>query len=205
MLTITQKEDGQKLALPMVRVDMATSENMVLDEQSYREAVETLLRLRSDKTISNSMPSHAAVLFEVFLKRAQQQVRVFCRNLSNEVWGNPAVVEAAKNALQRGINLSILIQEDSPDSGPFAELLNDNRTDPHLRFYTMEGENLRNAPVNFAVMDETAFRFEKDRKECKAFAVMFSPNLASSLSRQFDAIFRETSLIKAPAHFAPGI
>src|SRR5438105_3703709 len=94
-----------------------------VDLVSYREAVEALMRLQSGEVIANSIPLHAAIIFEVFFKHAKDHVRIFCKNLNNQVFGKDFVVNSAREAVLRGVQIWILIQDSQPQDGPFMNLI----------------------------------------------------------------------------------
>lgn len=195
MLTSEQHAAGKE----HMKIEFVSSADAVLDETNYREAVETLMRLRSDKAIGNSLPSHAAILFEAFFRNAQGRVRIFCQNLNNHVFGINGVVESATIALNRkNVGIDILIQDATPDSGPFLKFLQENRTNPLLRLRRVDKETTRSAPINFSIMDNEALRYEKDREKVKAFAIMFAPNLAGLLIEKYEKMFAASTPLQIP-------
>ena len=155
------------------------------DLAMYREGVEKLFQLRIDQEISNSFPGHAAVLFEQFFKNAQHQVRIFCRNLSASVFGSDFLVQAASAAIKRGVTVEILLQEKAPQASAFVELL---KMCPSARVAVANSVSVREAVVNFSVMDQRAYRFEKDRERVQATANMFDPRIASLLVQKFEEL-----------------
>src|SRR5437899_3306544 len=100
MITMDREVSGEETATGVDYLMSTPSLDTELEWKDYREAVETLLRLASGKVISNSLPSHAAILYEVFFKHAKNQIRIFCRNLADEVFGRQTVVDAAADALE---------------------------------------------------------------------------------------------------------
>jgi hypothetical protein len=152
--------------------------------ENYRRGVMTLMELKSGKLITNSEPSHAAILFEVFFNTANEQVRILCKNLSRNVFGNHLVYAAAQSAVKRGVKLAVLIQDEVPEKSDFSDWLQ-NSKDQKISFRRASGR-IRNASVNYAVMDSTAFRFEEDRGKCSAVASMHKPELATFLAQKFD-------------------
>ena len=150
------------------------------DALRYREGVETLLRLKSEKTISNSLPAHAAVLFEVFFKNAEDQVRIFCKNLDKEVFDDPSLLESAKWALFHGRQINIIVQEE-PQESEFRGMLEHAKIPIHRADKAMTDQR-----VNFAVMDRTALRVEPNNEECRASAVMHCPDKAGAWAHYFD-------------------
>jgi len=190
MVELLEKDNGKEVA---IGVEDMTFANAIFDDQNYRDAVETLMQLRSDKPIGNSQPLHAAILFEAFFKNAKKRVCIFCKNLNDNIFGNAFVREAAELALlQNKIIIDIIIQEEAPDAGLFAQFLENNKSNSLLRVRKVQKEKTRNAPVNFCVMDDHALRFEKDHNNVKAFAIMYSPALASMLLEKFEKLSKET-------------
>jgi hypothetical protein len=150
----------------------------------YREGVETLLNVRSDKPISNSEPAHAAILFEVFFKHAKDHVRIFCNKLSREVFDSPELIHEAREAInKRNVKVSVLVQQDEPEESDFLTLLREAGIGI-LRASSAVKDSL----FNFAVMDTTAVRIEPDRRVRKAQARMYAPQLAASLAKTFDTL-----------------
>ena len=82
-----------------IMIENESSEDLV----QYREGVEKLYELGSDRVISNSQSDHAAILFSVFFKHAKQHVRIFCHKLSNKVFGNQSVVQGSQGLKAKGL------------------------------------------------------------------------------------------------------
>lgn len=154
------------------------------DLARYREGVETLLKMKSSQPISNSEPAHAAILFEVFFKHAKQKVRIFCQKLSENIYGRPEVVEAARRALERNVEIDVVIQDDKPEESDFLKLLRARGVDVCIA----KDEKVKTSKYNFAVMDKEAVRIEPDRDHCTAQARLYAPTTAASLSETFDRI-----------------
>jgi hypothetical protein len=155
----------------------------------YREGVETLMRLKSASPISNGEPAHAAILFEIFFKNAENHVRIFCQRLSQRVFGSASLIEAAKWALDRGTKISVIYQKEMPEHGQLLEELRKSGS-----VVVRAPEEARGWELNFATMDDQAYRIERDREECKAQAVMNDPDMSKKLVRKFDELVLETKL-----------
>jgi hypothetical protein len=149
----------------------------------YREGVASLLEAHANKMINNGLPEHAAVLFEQFFKNAQEQVCIFCKNLAAPVFGRQFVVDAAREALGRGIRIEILLQDSQPEQSSFTDLL--RKAPSGVTITTAQSEVAKTFKVNFAVMDLRAYRFEEDRERFKATANMFDPCIAAKLFQKF--------------------
>lgn len=146
----------------------------------------------SSKVVSNGMPQHAAVLFEVFFKNAKQSMKIFCHHLDQEVFENPRVIEAAADAVKRGVALDIIVQHE-PKSPKFIQRLTALDAKESIRMeLIMDGAKtsslISSIPQNFAVMDNRAYRLERDSSEMKATASMNAPQLAGSLVDLFNLL-----------------
>jgi hypothetical protein len=174
---------------PIQDSDLAIAPEKVEDLVLYREGVETLMRLRSARIISNAQPDHAAILFEVFFSNAKQHVRIFCKKLSRNVFGSPQLIEAAKWALHRGVKISVVIQDEHPEDSEFVKML----IASHTKIFRATG-TARDSAFNFSVMDEESFRIEPDRDKCVASASMYHPESAKTLVRLFETIMTSASI-----------
>src|SRR5437588_78076 len=110
--------------------------------EEYQRGVETLMGLKSSKMISNSEPAHAAILFNVFFKSAKQKVRIFCKNLNKEVFGNDFILKAAKAAVERGVKIQILIQDATPDQSLFSDWI---KSEPRVQLIASKSEGIKNS------------------------------------------------------------
>lgn len=156
--------------------------------KNYRDGVEKLFELDSEKIISNSMPEHAAILFEAFFKHAKKQVLIVCRHLHADVFGKDFVIDAAKRALARGVSLWIVTQEEDFQAKDFVAAIRTVKSNGNVRLEHAPTEKGRSLPFNFAVMDDKAFRFESDREICKAEASMNCPEIAKRLIQIFQEL-----------------
>jgi hypothetical protein len=155
--------------------------------KDYRDGVRKLFELNSPKIISNSMPGHAAILFEAFFDYAQDHVLILCRHLNAEVFDREFVVDAAKRALNRNVLVSILTQEE-PQAKRFVDAIEPLKLTKKYSLERAATEKGQSLPFNFAVMDERAFRFEGDRGEVQAEASMNCPQVATRLVKMFEEL-----------------
>lgn len=152
------------------------------DLNAYRDAVLRMIEIDGDQPISNGMPEHAAILYECFFAKAQKEVKIFCENLKNSVFGKSEVVENARLAMRRGVEFKILTRK-QPEDGPFFVLA-------HSVVGTLRllGERVP-ANSNFAVVDGKRYRFEPDPTVYRAVACMNAPEISKKLSEFFDLLF----------------
>ena len=167
------------------RMKMQEKTNALQEEiERYRRIIKAGFDYKLTKLIDNGMPEHAAVLYEQFFVNAEDIVRIFCKNLSKQVFEFPFVVDAARRAIKKGVTIDILLQDENPERSCFSLLLQDYGIKPlHIT-----EEELRITPANFSVMDRRAFRYEKDREHFTAKACAYDPEIASRFADRFDSI-----------------
>lgn len=158
----------------------------MVDIVAYREGVEILMKQGSSVIISNGIPEHAAILLETFFLNAKEQILILCKNLSNAVYGKASVIEAARVAIRRGVELRIITQENI-EATSFVDALKLENAPirPDIVECAQFPKPVGNIEFNFAVMDRKAFRFEHDHNRCVASASMNSPQVADKLADLF--------------------
>jgi hypothetical protein len=152
--------------------------------ENYRLGLELLFDSQSSFVVTNGSDEHAALIFDLFFRKARGRVNIFCRNLKAKVFDQLFVIDAAKNALEKGVIITVVTQE-PPESKKFIELTN---TCPTLRIDVAKSDVAKNCKYNFSVLDGMALRFEPNREEVRAFASMYSPSQALQLEAIFDKI-----------------
>jgi GH15 family glucan-1,4-alpha-glucosidase len=156
---------------------------------SYRRFVERLAVLESTEVFSNAQSAHAQVILETFFKFAKNNVVIFCHKLSEIVYGNQSLINAADSALNRCVSVRILTQKE-PESELLTAALKKWKEDgKHVVFKTALKESFESeTPYNFAVMDGKAYRFEPAKEDHTAFACMNGTELAQDLLSLFDKL-----------------
>lgn len=144
----------------------------------YEEQVKILIRENSDEIISNSSSKHAIVLLKNFFQEARSSIYIFCGNLSKTVYDDIHVVDAMRAALERGIEVAVIICQEKPESTLFSELLKQYGK----RIFCKIADNEIN---HFCVIDGRRYRLETDQMEKKAIACANSREIGSSLQKIF--------------------
>lgn len=162
------------------------------DDLGYREAVNRLMAMKSPEWISNGLPEHAAILFECFFKNARKGVKFLCETLDGRVFDTPGVIGAAADALKRGTYIDIIVrQEPSPSSLFLKQAFEAQKLGHKISWVTSasaQSSSIAGRRENFAVMDDSAIRYEQDISKCEAFASMNQPPLASTLTSIFNRL-----------------
>lgn len=159
------------------------------EAETYRALVERLAEANSPEVFSNGRAEHAAIIYETFLKFAKLRLRIFCHNLSQQVFKAP-LVQRMESALARGVQIEIITQEE-PES---QELKNAIpvwllKNLPISLFRAKAGSNAATMQANFATLDGKAYRFEQDHNNHQAFACFYNKEIADQLDKVF-VLFR---------------
>jgi ATPase subunit of ABC transporter with duplicated ATPase domains len=182
----------------VVRRAASNSKEVVMDDpadlKTYRANMERLAELQSAETFSNARPEHATIILETFLKYAQEQVVIFCQRLSQRTYGGPSLLENLETALRRKKRVSIIVQEE-PEAKALVEAAILWKKENLPISISSAGPSAEPVQGNFAVMDQTAYRFEQDRDKPEAFACMNDPKSAELLVRRFSQFEQESTCI----------
>jgi hypothetical protein len=157
------------------------------EDATYRESVEALAVSGSSDRFSNGAPIHAAIIFDVFFRHAKRSVKIFCQNLAENVFSCPLILKSAKEAVARGVSISVITQKKA-DETVFSEWL---KSLPNVFFIenaSKKDPRIRMLNSNFAVMDSTAYRYEENAAKIHAVACMNDRNTARKLEGLFALI-----------------
>lgn len=154
----------------------------------YRDKIDRLISESSGEVVLNGSHDHAAVVIEKMFDRARSTVRILTRKFDPRIYCVSATVDAAKRMLgDRSRSIHILIEEldatNQYDNPYFCDLAKyDNLILKEVP------EPLRGpVSVNFALMDDAGFRFEKDQLGTSAIVAfgdkMLTPRLSAIYNR----------------------
>ena len=190
-------------------------------ERLYYKRVNHFFAHRVGKQFSNGSATHAVYLISQFLKRAQQEVRIFSGSLTRQtsdgvaIYSDPRLIHAAKEFLRKDGRLRVLLQsglDGSKDEHPLVSALDEwkdktfflrSASDHSISF--LEKEQFLH---HMAIMDETAWRIEtktrRDRqgklRSVDARVNLADPRGAKSLKKLFDVVLFQSgqSLLTTP-------
>jgi len=152
----------------------------------YKHQVDSCFKTKSNFIISNGAPSHAAALFATMFRYAIRNVQIFSKCLKNEVFDDIELCENFKNAIDRGVKVEIIIQDSSPDESKFLDTIKGiDKSD--ILYKSLKHNDLS---CNFAIMDDSAYRYEPSRNEICAEACANDEENVKILQRNFEIIKR---------------
>ncbi len=140
--------------------------NLKPEEIIYQLGVKAHFKENSIETFSNGKALNASFIYEEFFLNAKKQVCFFCKNLCQLVFNRDELILAAQKAVDNGIELKFAITENVIESENFKNFL--KRNDITVKKVAPLKSN--DKYINFAFMDDKAYRFEKDATQAKAVA-----------------------------------
>jgi len=156
----------------MIKPDMCDSENALA---FYREFVRALINENSTQTIENDCAAHAKIIISELICAAKDEVFIFCKKLSSDIWGTSEIVKNVQNALDRGVRFHVMVQDVEPESSALKRIFSESSV-PLLNCKDYEVFDM-----NFSVFDGKAFRFERFNGERKGVACANNTTIASEL------------------------
>ena len=169
---------------------------------TYRNAFERLWDDKSSQIISNGKSDHASALLSVFLTKAEKRVVIFCKELNKSVYDDECVLSALEQAISNQVELIVYVQNNPEPDSKFAARLTAASLLPNNRitFQKELPESVRNLPMNFAYVDERAYRFEQNNGTMEAVASANNPTTVSLLKQLFTRLTDSIRHASAVSH-----
>jgi len=150
------------------------------DLEVYKENMKKLYELEASDQFSNSNTAHARAILETFFELAKDKVCIFCESLHAEFYDS--LKDDIQAALARGVKIEIISQEEAC-SIKVCEI-----KDKNFAISKTENQGVRDLDFNFAVMDNTSFRFEDNKENHKATVSMYDEKITGDLIKHFNSI-----------------
>ena len=148
----------------------------------YRKTVRNLFDTGASDVIDNSSPRHAAILIEEMVRHAQVSFRAFAGGMNPVVW-NISVMNALKEAIERGVNVQLLVERDCEP------IVNGSMPDIVRRAVRRCKASEDFNPASFshcATGDRQSFRMEMDQDAKTAAFSANNEGFASRIADIFD-------------------
>jgi hypothetical protein len=160
-----------------------------MDIDEYRSHINRLVSEMAGETVLNGSHAHAAIIVERMFANAKSEMSILTRNFDSRIYGAKETVEQAELFLGNPDRKANIIIENldsvALERHPFWKRLNDY---PNLTFYHLKPELSHSIKVNFSVMDNNGYRFEKDKTEPVAIASFGDTGFAGQLKNLFSKI-----------------
>jgi hypothetical protein len=175
------------------------------DARAYRRLIRRLADGAMNQRVRNGQPAHAAILLETMFRKAKADVRIYTGELSLPTYAEPDMIEEASAFLKRDDTcLRILLATPANQAWVqnhpfFAPILRNGQLPENMEVRCATGVYATPTAKHFAVMDDRAFRFERDHSGTKAIANFNEPGTAAKLIEAFDHEFGRARPIDAPS------
>jgi hypothetical protein len=174
-----------------------------MEIDKFREHVRALAALRQGDLIYNATPDHASVIIEQLFASANDHARILSGELQASIYGNPNIVQRAKEFLGHSDHhLEILVERHTF-----------NRTHPliaeigraqNLTISAIKPDVSARIGYHFMTADDDCYRFERRKDSCVAIAAFgrAKENPAAHLNGIFAQIAQSSEKIDMQAVFA---
>lgn len=158
--------------------------------EGYREKIDRLITASTGDVVLNGTHDHAAIVLERMFARADKCVKILSEKIDPRIYSEPRTLEAAKRMLgARDRTIQVLVEdlEATPVSrNPFFALA-DEASNLEIR---QVPKNLRGpVAINFSLMDDRGYRFEKDQTGATAIVAFGEKDLTPRLRAVFERVW----------------
>lgn len=170
---------------------------MTKEFEEYKENIKSLARNRIDEIIYNSSEDHAAVILSELIENAENYVHIVCENMNRKVTDRyqylDAVDQFLSNDKHHEIKILLTDYDKSFEESKIADVLRKHKEQVFVKYFEPKAKILSEDgfPVNWAVADDRAFRFEENTNEFMAFANFCDRSLAKELNESFNTFFND--------------
>lgn len=171
---------------------------MTEEVAKYKAFVEWLSDNGDGRIFLNSDPEHALVVLEQIFKQSNEIVRIFAKNLCQNVGNEPSYIAALSDFIERGGRVRILL------NGYQKELALNSNLYKRLAYYKSQKKDIvvkiskarpyrksdiEQREIHFTIGDEKAYRIETDTESRTAECSMNNPEVALGIANFFDKLF----------------
>lgn len=156
---------------------------------SFREHVRTSAALRQGDLVYNATADHASIIIEHLFASARDRVRILSGELVASIYGNPNIVQRAKEFLGHSDHhLDILVERHTFNkTHPLIEEIGEAE---NLAISLVKPEVSDRTAYHFMTADDDCYRFEARKNSCVAIAAFGSGAKANPTPR-LNSIFAQ--------------
>lgn len=169
--------------------------------EDYRGHIDRVIREMSGETVLNGSHTHATILIERMFANAQCSMDILTRKFDPRVFGTSEAIEQAELFLgDQSRKMRILLEEvDSNfESHPFVHRLRNFWAAGNLEIRALPKHLTTTLNINFAVMDDCGYRFERDKLRPVAVAAFGGTEFPARLKGFFETLWESSSSVPQP-------
>ena len=148
--------------------------------REYRKLFQQMIQDNDTGIINNSSRAHAKVILQELIRSAQTEILIQCSHLARDIYGDKETQELLKNAITRGLRVSIAIRDACPEADTFCNEMRQNFPDK-IRCNTSVFSS------DFCVVDSRRFRLETDQDNGKAYVSANNVVISERLKEIFNS------------------
>lgn len=130
--------------------------------REYRKLFQSMIQENDPGIIDNSSRAHAKVILQELIRSAKNEILIQCSHMACDIYGDSDTQRLLKEAIQKGVKLSIAVRDICPDTENFCEEL-EKQLPGTVHCHTSV------FPSDFCVVDHKRFRLETDQNNGKAY------------------------------------
>ena len=165
-----------------------------MEIQTYRTLIARIANERQGEIVFNGSADHAAVIVENLFAIAQSDVRILTGDLAAKVYGEPRVVDRARQFLgHTGHKLCILVEDLT--ATPNHPLIDGLSGEAGFELRHLKSGWSEKIPFHFSTADADCYRFEKEKNSQSAIAAFGDKDTAAHLNSIFDSLILESQKV----------
>lgn len=155
----------------------------------YVSRVKYLVQNDVDKIFPNFDTNHARIVLRTLIESAKYSILIFCDKISHEVYDDKRLLQALKEACDKGIDVRIIIQQENGDCEELFNMLLPDK----IRCIKEQKDR------HFCVIDNKRYRLEVDTINRKAYVNANDEKLAQALNDAFERLWHRAEQCSLPS------
>lgn len=172
---------------------------MNMNLEDYRGHIDRVIREMSGETVLNGSHSHATILIERMFANAEKSMDILTRKFDPRIFGTSEAIEQAELFLGDKERHSRVLLEEVDETNlsnhPFISKLKDFLKSGNLEIRVLPKHFADSVNINFAVMDDRGYRFERDKSRPVAVAAFGEAEFPKRLKEFFDSMWTQSEPI----------
>ncbi|MEM6381554.1 MAG: hypothetical protein AAF739_02680 [Pseudomonadota bacterium] len=161
-----------------------------MQSETYKQKIDRMIRESTGEIILNGTHEHAAIILERMFAHASESVRILTRKFDPRTYCVPETVAAARSMLtDRKLSIMVLVEEIDSINSEHNPYLGEFRKLENFQIKEVADQLKSPVDVNFALMDERGYRFERDQSGATAVVSFGEKTLTHRLKRLFDDVW----------------
>jgi hypothetical protein len=155
----------------------------------YRDGIQSLYRLESDKPVSNFKPENIQAFFEFVFRTAKSSICIYDEKLAGKHFNNPILAGFLAYALKKGIRVDVVVK-DVPTPSKVLDVLREYHVPVYKSDWKQDG-----MCDEILIMDDTSLRVKQDGSP--GFGVMYDKKIVEGWQRFFGILIGDAILKKS--------